>query len=88
MSEKVKFKDALKQAAIEVAGNGSDAGAKLVDAIDAGEVKTATLEQLADGVARFLPKFRANTNVGTIDWSGHIALLKKSVEPIVHKLGL
>ena len=88
MAEKLKFKDALKQAADNVSGAGSKAGANLANAINAGEIKQATIDQLADAVARFLPKFRANTNVGTIDWSGHITLLQKSVEPIVHKLGL
>lgn len=87
MAEKLKFKDALLQAAKN--RKAKDPNAELLaEAIEAGGIKPAVLEGLAEGVAPFLPKFRKNTNVASIDWSKYIPLLEMAIGLIAQRLGL
>jgi len=88
MAQKMKFQEALKKAANDVAEAGSKTAAKLSDALESGQIKPAALDQLAEAVARFLPKFRSNTNVASIDWTPFLPLLEKAIEIIAHKLGM
>lgn len=88
MAQKMKFRDALLMAANSVAGGGSQTAKKLAAELREGTVKSASLDQLAEAVARFLPKFRSNTNVASIDWTPFLPLLEKAIEIIAHKLGL
>lgn len=90
MAEKLKFKDALLQAAKNSAAKDQKdrEAASVVEAIESGGVKPAVLEGLADGVVRFLPKFRKNTNVASVDWSQYIPLLELAIGLIAKRLGL
>lgn len=85
---KLKFKDALLMAANSVAGGGCAVAKKLAVELRDGKIKPAVLDQVANGVAVFLPKYRTNTNVAALDWSQHLPLLEKAIEVIAHKLGL
>lgn len=87
MAEKLKFKDALLQAAKNRQAKDQDA-ALLAELIESGSVKPAAIEGLADGVVRFLPKFRKNTNVASIDWSQYIPMLELAIGLIAKRFGL
>jgi len=88
MAEKLKFREALLKVASNAADLDNKEAKKLADALDNNQIKPAALDQLAEAVARFLPKFRSNTNVASIDWTPFLPLLEKAIEIIAHKLGL
>lgn len=87
MAEKLKFKDALLQAAKNNERKDT-AASVLASALEAGEIKPAVLESLSEGVVRFMPKFRKNTNVASIDWSQYIPLLEAAIAIIAKRLEL
>lgn len=88
MAQKMKFQEALKKVAEKAAESGDGTAEKVWYALRTEQIKPAALDQLAEAVARFLPKFRSNTNVASIDWTPFLPLLEKAIEIIAHKLGL
>lgn len=88
MAQKMKFQEALKKAAENAAVRGDGVAEKVWHALQTNQIKPAAIDQIAEAVARFLPKFRSNTNVASIDWTPFLPLLEKAIEIIAHKLGL
>lgn len=93
MAEKLKFREALKKVAEEAAGPNSkgvvNEAAKLVlAALNDGSLKPAVLDGVASSIASFLPKFRKNTNVASLDWSDYLPFIQAALELIARKLGL